>query len=335
MDHELLDRYLHAVRFWLPSDRKQDIIAELSEDLRSGIEDKEAELGRRLTGGELEDILTRWGHPMTVAGRYLPQRYLIGPLLFPAYRLVLRIVGLVYLLPWLLVAIGFAVFDPSRRSADSIAGTFTSFWLLVLHVLVVVTAVFAVIERRQAQTKTWDTWTAGTLGKGRPAGDLSQIPRTHSVAELVSGLIFIWWSIGLLGASTTYEVGGAIRITLWALTPAYYWSFLSFLVAGAAIAAVNLVRPWWTRRRAGAQLAVDAFGLVLVCLLLLAGPVIEIIDPNARPGLLGFAKWGNLSWYVTLAIIAVGCLARSIQAARRAFGWKPSGNWAIGFLAGS
>ena len=43
---ELLDRYLKAVKFWLPSDQKQDIIAELSEDLRSQIEDKESELGR-------------------------------------------------------------------------------------------------------------------------------------------------------------------------------------------------------------------------------------------------------------------------------------------------
>jgi len=34
---ELLERYLQAVKFWLPNEQKQDTIAELSEDLRSQI----------------------------------------------------------------------------------------------------------------------------------------------------------------------------------------------------------------------------------------------------------------------------------------------------------
>src|SRR5438309_9276370 len=35
---ELLDRYLQAVRFWLPKAQQEDIIAELSSDLRSQID---------------------------------------------------------------------------------------------------------------------------------------------------------------------------------------------------------------------------------------------------------------------------------------------------------
>jgi hypothetical protein len=38
---ELLDRYLQAVKFWLPKAQKQDIIEELSEDIRSQVEEKE------------------------------------------------------------------------------------------------------------------------------------------------------------------------------------------------------------------------------------------------------------------------------------------------------
>ena len=53
----LVDRYLHAVKFWLPRNQKDDIIAELSEDLRSQIEDQEAELGHKLTDAEVEPIL--------------------------------------------------------------------------------------------------------------------------------------------------------------------------------------------------------------------------------------------------------------------------------------
>src|SRR5258708_7998848 len=112
---ELLDRYLQAVQFWLPKKQSRDIIAELSEDLRSQIEEKETELGRQLNEGELEAILKRCGSPLAVASRYLPQRYLIGPTLFPLYRFVLGILLLGCVVPRTLVWIGFLIIDPADR----------------------------------------------------------------------------------------------------------------------------------------------------------------------------------------------------------------------------
>ena len=84
---ELIDRYLQAVRFWLPkAHRQDDLIAELGEDLRCQIEDKETELGHPLDKAEMAAILKRCGSPMMVAGRIAPQRHLIGPALFPIYE---------------------------------------------------------------------------------------------------------------------------------------------------------------------------------------------------------------------------------------------------------
>ena len=51
---DLLERYLQAVKFWLPGKQRHDILAELSEDIRSEIEDKEAALGRPVGSAELE-----------------------------------------------------------------------------------------------------------------------------------------------------------------------------------------------------------------------------------------------------------------------------------------
>ncbi len=107
---ELLDRYLKAVKFWLPSEQKQDIIAELSEDIRSQIEDKESELGRPLNDAEVEAILKKGGPPILVAQRYLPQRYLIGPALFPMYWFVLRLGWLLFFGPWLILGISVNLF---------------------------------------------------------------------------------------------------------------------------------------------------------------------------------------------------------------------------------
>ena len=46
---ELVDRYLKTVGTLLPKEQKDDILRELSENIRSEMEDKEMELGRPLT----------------------------------------------------------------------------------------------------------------------------------------------------------------------------------------------------------------------------------------------------------------------------------------------
>lgn len=71
---DLIERYLHAVKFWLPKAERDDILAELSEDIRLQIEEREKELGRPLDDGEVAAILKRRGDPGSVASRYLPRR---------------------------------------------------------------------------------------------------------------------------------------------------------------------------------------------------------------------------------------------------------------------
>src|SRR6516164_9401632 len=87
---ELLDRYLQAVKKHLPWQRQDDIIAELRANLESQLEEREAELGRPLTGPEAEAWIKQLGPPMQMAARYQPQQYLIGPAVFPIYWFVLR-----------------------------------------------------------------------------------------------------------------------------------------------------------------------------------------------------------------------------------------------------
>src|SRR5690349_15420532 len=93
---ELLDRYLKAVGKYLPEAQREDILKELSEDIRSEMEEKESELQRPLTKGEQEAILKQRGNPIILASRYRQDhrsvafgRQLIGPVLFPFYIKVL------------------------------------------------------------------------------------------------------------------------------------------------------------------------------------------------------------------------------------------------------
>ena len=325
---ELLDRYLQAVKFWLPRKQKQDILAELSEDIRSEIEDKEAELGRPLGQAELEVILTRWGHPMLVAERYLPQRSLIGPVLLPAYKLVLTVATLFYLVPWLLVLLGFAIFDPARRTPDAIGDGLQTFWLIALHVVVVVTAVFAVLERQQFSYQTWEAWSAGRLLEHSPARGPNEIPRSQSIVELVTTIITLWWWVQLLGYPTVYHLADTFRITVPPLDPSLYWSILVFLLCGGILCCVNLYRPWWTRRRAGARLAIDTLGL-LISVAIATSPFVEITATGPSGSAVDLARWANMSWYFTAGLIGIYCLARTIQDVRRASGKTPIRNMAM------
>src|SRR5271154_686212 len=180
---ELVDRYLHAVKFWLPRNQKDDIIAELSEDLRSQIEEKESGLGRKLDSAEVEPILQRCGSPMAVAQRYLPQRSLIGPALFPIYSVVIRALVFYFLLPWLLLWMGITIFSPDFRADHPGAALFASldpWWLACTYSLFFCTLAFALLDRSQARSHLVNTWNPRSLPAVR---DPNRIPRGGTLFE--------------------------------------------------------------------------------------------------------------------------------------------------------
>jgi hypothetical protein len=62
------------------------------------------DLSRPLTATEPGDWLKQMGSPMMVAARYQPQQYLIGPAIFPIYLYVLRMVIVLAVIVYSLVA---------------------------------------------------------------------------------------------------------------------------------------------------------------------------------------------------------------------------------------
>lgn len=89
---DTFERYFQMLRLFLPKDQRDDIIRELSGEIRSQVADKEAELGRPLSPDEQAAVIGQYGHPLLIVARYRPQRSLIGPVVFPYYWLVLKVV---------------------------------------------------------------------------------------------------------------------------------------------------------------------------------------------------------------------------------------------------
>jgi hypothetical protein len=276
---DLVDRYLQAVKFWLPRALKQDVIAELSEDIRSQIEERETEHGRPLDDAEVGAILKQVGRPVIVAQRYLPQSHLIGPVWFPIYIFVLKLVAAFYLLPWALVWVGLLSFDPGFRTAHGHSGWFETVgafwadvWLAAIIALGMVTAVFAVLERVNAKSGIPGDWDPRKLPAVR---DPNRIPRSGSIVELVVNIVFCSWWVAAMSSPVVFD-RPQLRITLAPVWQYFYWGFLILSIAGIALSGANLLRPNWTRPRAAVRLLTNLVGSALFCWFCASSIVAEI-----------------------------------------------------------
>ena len=86
----LIDRYIHEVGRFLPRKNRGDIQAELRSSVVDSLEDR---FGSEATESEIGELLKEFGSPRDVAASYHPQgQYLIGPVLYPLFRMVAWIV---------------------------------------------------------------------------------------------------------------------------------------------------------------------------------------------------------------------------------------------------
>lgn len=281
---DLLDRYLHAVRFWLPRAQQDDVAAELGEDIRSQIDEQETKLGRKLSELEVASILKQRGRPVLVANRYRPQQYLIGPALFPIYRFVLIIVAVCYLVPWILVWLSLEIFDPFYHSHVITAGgqAWGSFWITTIIAVGIVTIIFAIIERVAPREKLLENWDPRKLP---PVRDPNRIPRFSSIFELAANGVFIAWWLSWMRSLTLLDRGG-VRIVL-APAPAwhmYYWAVLAVAFGNIALAAVNLTYRYWTWHRGIFRLILEIAGAVPICWLFKANILAQLVIPNLPAG---------------------------------------------------
>src|ERR1700704_2899196 len=265
---ELLDRYLQAIEFWLPKRQRQDIIAELSEDLRSQIEEKETELGRKLEDAEVEAILKRCGAPLEVASRYRPQQYLIGPAVFPVYRFVLAVSVIGCVVPRFLIWLVFLLVDPAHRGylhMENMGAT-------VLYFASFTTLAFAIAERGGVKLEALNTWNPRKLP---PIRDPNRISRFGSLFEIAAAMVFNVWFATIFWPRPAIDFYG-VRIAIAPVWQVFFWSFLFLTLANVAIAGINLFRPYWTRRRASLRLLFDGLGAGLFCGLLKAHLLVGI-----------------------------------------------------------
>jgi hypothetical protein len=251
---ELLESYLKAVKRYLPRAQRNDIVAELSVDLRSQIEDKQAELGRPLTDVEQMVIFRQNGDPMAVALRYRRSGRsvtigweLIGPELFPAYLILL---GCNLVITTVVVGV-FLVLAHTPFTLRAFVGP-------LLMQVIVVTLVFMLLNflRQFIGRKMGGSW----MWPPAELAHLLPLPRWYSATGFAAcGVLTLWWL--LIPQFPRLLLGSAAPdLQLSPQWHRYYAPILLLLLAGTGQRAVNMVRPDWNWLLPMARFVVDCGG---------------------------------------------------------------------------
>ena len=210
------DRYFRTLRLLLPRDQRDDIIRELSEEIHSQAADKQAALGRPLEPAEQADLLRQLGHPLLAAARYRPQRHLIGPVLFPYYWLLVKVVLTLVVVTQLigltlLLAKGGSTLQLSALAEATVSNALTALgWMTVLAVAA---------DYWLTRSRALERWTprmtvsrpgrlATTVDRALEAvpGAATRAVRSETVLSkrepTISGFILsiavsVWWLVGL------------------------------------------------------------------------------------------------------------------------------------------
>jgi hypothetical protein len=155
---DFFEGYFRTLGMLLPRGEREDILRELSEEIHSQVAEKEARLARPLNPDEKAAILGHYGHPLLTAARYMPQRYLIGPVVFPYYWLLLKItLGLIVMghtVGAVVLLAGGMPFAQMSEVGAEMAAT-------VLKVVGWITVLAAIADWRLTRSRVLERWHPG------------------------------------------------------------------------------------------------------------------------------------------------------------------------------
>jgi hypothetical protein len=214
---QLVESYVNEVCRFVPSELRDEIARDLREAIAEEIYVLADARNEDATDTDVKLVLNRFGHPLKVAARYQPQRYLIGPEIFPAMLQTLRVV-----IGFALGVQVLAVIVMGSLEGWSV-GPWGLFWMtfeFVLGVIVVVVGVFIAIEYSGEKLGWYETWRVQSL----TPHSMSTISLSDIVTNIVTGGFFLlWWNDVVVLQNTIFD--GALSFDLMPIWSDYFWFF--------------------------------------------------------------------------------------------------------------
>jgi hypothetical protein len=315
---DLVERYLAAIGRELPSAQAADVVAELRDVLLSQVEEAEERLGRPITAGELGLLLTAFGHPLVVAGRYRKVQHLIGPEVFPFWWAALKAslaiaAGVVVVL----LIVQFVTAGDTRVAWR----VFPSLWSTGLSVFALVTLVAIAIEQTGAR-RFLLAWCPGRL----PPADVKPRSRFETVVDIGLGAVFILWWTGAIDFHNWIPADmPSVRMApVWA---SHYWPILGYAVLDVAVGLVILTG--WNRTVGLLSAARYLAGAVVLLSVLQAGRWVVVL-PAGRSATeatdlqSAYDMVGYIGIAAVIAVLAIKMAAEIWRVGRRTDARSPA-----------
>lgn len=261
--NEMIDRYVNEVGEHLPRKTRADIELELRSLLLDTLDEQcEGEPTPKIAA----ELLREFGHPEEIATQYSSEEYLIGPRLFPTYKLVititLAIVGGLHLL-----GLGLSLWQSSGEAfVNSVLNSLLSFGQSAIMNAGIVTLIFALIEQfagdelgaSEKKAKTWDPYQLPAIK------DPNRIDRGELVVGIIFSVAFIFWLNffpdwfgGVQIDSTDSGIFALFTEEFLQLIPWFTASLLLDVVLKTAV----LIQGRWNRGTRSLELVSLGFGL--------------------------------------------------------------------------
>ena len=259
---DIIKRYVQAVGRQLPRKNQADILAELQSTLADTLE---ARVEGEATEEQVVALLKEFGSPEKVAASYWPEgQYLIGPRLYPLFRMVAGIALSVFVIVQLvLLGVRLAFNQGTLPGVEFFGGIFSG----ALSALGVIVLVFAVLQRLgvrpESEVEDWDPRQLPVIEEE------NIINRSGIVAEITMSLILVAVLLFLpdkIGAVISPATPGSDVI----LNPVlinYLPLIILAVLLGVGLDVILLWRGRWENGTRIAKIGANLFGIYVLYVL--------------------------------------------------------------------
>jgi len=259
---ELIDRYVYEVGRHLPRKNRTDIQVELQSTLVDTLEDRvEGEPSQE----DVVELLKEFGPPQKVAASYWPEgQYLIGPKLYPLFRMVVGIALTVFIIVQLVLLGIAAVFGQEILTflsvldilSEMIGSVFTAFSIIVI--------VFAVLQRFDVRPETnQEEWDPRNLPH---VEEVDTVSRGGTVAEITFSLVIIAILL-FLPDKIGVVISPGMEIILNPVIISYIPLIIASILLGIALDVILLWRGRWETGTRLAKIGTNLFGIYVLYVL--------------------------------------------------------------------
>lgn len=261
---ELINRYVQEVGRHLPRKNRGDIKAELQSTLNDTLESR---VEGEPTQDDVVELLREFGPPRQVATSYWPEgQYLIGPRLYPFFRMVVWIVLLVFAIVQLVLFGVSVVFNQEVLSFLSVLDIFLELVGSLFTAFAIIVITFAILQRFDVRPDTDEDWDPRDLPV---IEEVDTVNRGGIAAEITFSMVIIAILL-FLPDKIGFVITPGLDVILNPVIVSYIPLIIVALVLGIVVNVIVLWRGRWETSTRLAKIADDLFG-IYVFYVLIAG----------------------------------------------------------------